>query len=506
MPGMGGMGGGSMGGGMGGGQGGGMGMGGAGGGQGGQGGAGGGMGPGGGQGGGVPGQETATSQQGPIEQGRGRGGKSRQNADFEQSSLFAVDPIQADRGPEYGYSKIRVRRKDDISIYAEEADERYAMDRRKRACILMAVVDIVIFALVLFLPDAVFNDQHANKSLAIWLEDLTTNFQNFTAMVTLQPYSGQMVFKFNQYIICALAGAGLAVTGAMFQGALKNAMASPSTLGVMSGGQFGSILCILFGGATGLYSYGTTTMSSFTQSYADMNLLEYIWATESQALCSLAGSFVVVMLVLLIAHIAGHGKVSKSGLIIAGQVFATVIASATSLIRYWLTLYGDSDQVEAISSIATGSLSSTFRVIDVVLAGIPILICLIILLRMRTRMNLLAFNDDEAKSMGLTPMAERNLVVAVCTILTAVIVAFCGSIGFVGFMVPHLVRKIVGADFKYLVPASMIFGAGFTMLASFVSNQALQGMGMGSITGVIGAVFFIVTVLRQRGRGSVDWV
>ena len=425
--------------------------------------------------------------------------------DYTEGNLFATDDPLIDEGPQYGYDRIRLHRRDEVSPYAEVNDARYAMDPRKRNCILLAVALVVLTVVVVILPDSVYNQTYVNNSLARWVETLSENLTNLSAMVTFQAYTGQMTFKVCQYLIVIVAGAALAACGAMYQGALKNAMASPSTLGVMSGGQLGSVLYILLGGSTTVIA-GTMTMSEYEVQYQGLNLLEYIWARESQSFCSLAGACLTVFLVVGIAYIAGRGKVSKSALIIAGTVFTTVCSSVIQLIRYWLTVMGDSDQTEAVQSVATGTLSQTFVPLDVALVAIPVVICLAILMMQRTRMNLLAFSDEEARSMGLSPHASRILVIAVCTVMTAVITAFCGGVGFVGFMVPHITRKFVGPDFKYLVPGSMLVGAIYCVVTNFVTNLALTGLGMGSITGIIGSVAFLVSVISQRRRGNADWV
>ena len=425
-----------------------------------------------------------------------------------EGTLFSSDPIESDRGPEYGYSRIRLHKNEEVSPYAQAEDARFAMDPRQKTLIVLAVLVFFIFIAAVILPDSVYNDSHAHYSLALFIEDLTTNFQNLTALFTGQSYYGKMELKISQYIIVAMAGAGLAVTGAMFQGALKNAMASPSTLGVMNGAQAGTIIYVLAGGSTSVVSSGIgyLTFDQWGQQFIGMNIFEYLWTMMGQSFCSLLGALVVVALVLLIAGIAGHGKVSKSALIIAGSVFSTVISSIISLVRYWLTLYGTDEQVDALTNMSTGTISSSFTFLETFIVAIPIIILLVILCRMSTRLNLLAFSDEEARSMGISPQKERNLVILVCTLLTAIIVSFCGSVSFVGFMSPHIARKFVGPDFKYLIPASMVVGAGFCVLSNMFTNMALAGLGMGSITGIIGCISFIASVIHQRRRGDADWV
>lgn len=476
----------------------------------------GGMGMGGGMGGpgmggmgggpGMGGPGGAQAGRGPAGAGSVRrddpagGAALRENA--ADHGLFSPD--KPDRGPEYGYDRFRLHKSEEVSIYTQDADKRLGMDPRAKACLVFAALLVVAFAVALVMPDVLFNGQHVTFTLARWVDDLTTNVAGLAALVSGQAFTSKMQFKVCQFALAALAGAGLAVCGAMFQGALKNAMASPSTLGVMTGAQLGSVLYILLGGSTVAFG-GVIQMSDLAASYGRMNLVQYILATEGQALCALAGSLAVVGLVLLIAHIAGHGKVSKSALIIAGSVFSTAISAVIQLVRYYLTVEGDALQVDAVSSIATGTLASTSRPLDVVLVAVPVGICLLVLLRLRTRMNLLSFSDDEARSMGLSPQASRNLTILVCTLMTAVITAFCGGIGMLGFLVPLVVRKVVGADFKYLVPASMLMGAVFAVVANMFTNMLLSGMGMGSVTGIVGAVVFLVTVIRQRGQRNVDW-
>ncbi len=424
--------------------------------------------------------------------------------DARDHSLFAPDK-PADRGPEYGYDRFRLHKGEELSIYTQEADKRYGMDRRAKACLLMAALLVVVFAVALVLPDTLFNGQHTTYSLARWVDDLTSNVAGLAGVVSGRAYTNGMLFKLCQFALAALAGAGLAVTGAMFQGALKNAMASPSTLGVMTGAQLGSVLYILLGGSTVAFG-GMIQMSDLSARYAGMGVVQYILTTEGQALCSLAGSLAVVGLVLLIAHVAGRGKVSKSALIIAGSVFSTAISAVIQLVRYYLTVEGTQAQVDAVSSIATGTLGSTSQPLDVALVGVPVVLCLVALMCLRSRMNLLSFTDEEARSMGLSPQASRNLTILVCTVMTAVVTAFCGGIGMLGFLVPLVVRKAVGADFKYLVPASMLMGAVFAVVANAVTNTLLDGLGMGSVTGMVSAVVFLVTAIRQRGRRNVDWI
>jgi iron complex transport system permease protein len=125
------------------------------------------------------------------------------------------------------------------------------------------------------------------------------------------------------------------------------------------------------------------------------------------------------------------------------------------------------------------------------------------------RMSLLAFDEDEARSMGISTTATRNLVVAVCTIMTALVVSFCGMIGFVGFMVPHIARKLVGPDFRYLLPACAVIGALLMCAVYYVSELGIPFLSSGSsgmLTSIVGCASFLVIALRGRRSQGAQWL
>ena len=418
--------------------------------------------------------------------------------------LFDVDTSKTDLGADYGYDRIRLHKNEEVSVYTAANDARYAMDPRKRNTIILAIALVLITIFALILPDSVYNTQYVNYSPALFFQQVGENLDGIARTLT-GDFANWPYFKICQYIVVILAGMALATSGACYQGALKNAMASPSTLGVMSGAQMGIVIFVLFGGSTTLT--GTTVDITQLQNYlSSLNIVDYLFNIYGQAFCGLLGSFVVVGLVLLLAFIAGKGKVSKVGLIIAGTVFSTLISSIIQLVRYWLINFGTEEQVETLTNMSTGTLSTAYTLESVILIGVPVIICMIIIFRMGPKMNILAFEDEEARSMGVSVARGRNLLIGLCTVITAVVVAFCGSISFVGFLVPHIARKMVGPDFRYLIPATAIAGAGFCVLSTAFTNSFLNGLGMGSITGIIGAVAFIVMAIRRRGNGNADWV
>ena len=458
----------------------------------------------------VPGQDqtgkSTNDVTNPISMGFGKKKPSDESA---VAPLFANADDQVNLGPQYGYRKRPRLRRDEVSIYTDQMDARYAMDSRKRTLVIMCVVVAVLIPLFVVLPTSLLTQEGLNRGLAGWIEIFQSNIVAIGNWVSGVPDGNGIRFVFWQTLAVAVVGAALALNGAVYQGAMKNALASPSTLGVMSGGTLGSIVYALAFVApeTTEFGYVAYTSDEMEAIVSSIDPLEYFWIVQGRALCSMAGCFVIVGLVLLIAHIAGRGKVSKSALIIAGQVFAAVITGIVSVVRVFVMRYGSESQLVAMRSIVGGSVSSIMGPFDFALLGVPLLIGLIIVMRLRFRLNLLTFHDDEARSLGISVAGTRNAVMIVCTIMTAVVVSFCGNVGFVGFIVPHLARMIVGPDLRYLVPASALLGAVYLLIADYVmSLGAISYGGLGMFTSLVGIVFFIFAIVQQRRRGNADWI
>lgn len=425
------------------------------------------------------------------------------------NSLFAPpSKKQDDPGVSYGYSKSLFGHKDEVSAYTAQMNARHAMDGRLRAILIAAVLTVVFIPLFTVLPKGLFGSGMPHLSPAYLIESFSLNVTGLVNWLTGGPVTSGVSIVFWQTAAIAFVGAALAVNGCVFQGALKNALAAPSTLGVTSGATLGTLLYTLAFGVPATAEVFTVVQSSqLREQLSNMDIPSYLFATQGRALCSMAGCFIVVALILLIAHIAGRGKVSKVALLIAGQVFAALVTGVIAVIRSYLMLYGTEAQQQALMTIVGGSVSSITGALSFCTLVVPIVIGLIIIMFMRFRLNLLAFGDEEAKSMGISTMATRNTVIIVCTAITGVVISFVGSVGFVGFLVPHLARKIVGPDFRYLVPASALFGSVFLLVAYYLMEMTSIFSGsLGTLTSLVGAVFFLIAVIRERAKGNVDWI
>jgi iron complex transport system permease protein len=178
-----------------------------------------------------------------------------------------------------------------------------------------------------------------------------------------------------------------------------------------------------------------------------------------------------------------------------------MVSSLFSAGTSYIKLVADpSNQLPAITYWLMGSLSGT-RLKDVGFAVIPMVIGLAPIFLIRWRMNLLTINEEEAKSMGVNTKLLRFAVIVCATFITAASVACSGMIGWVGLVIPHLSRKIVGNNCRYLIPASMIFGAFFLLLVDNISRNLLATeIPIGILTAFIGAPFFIYLMMQKENH------
>lgn len=421
-----------------------------------------------------------------------------QGADYRLVSSEDSSDELIEGSPHYGYDKRRRHKKDDVNPYADELDERFGMDKRQKRIIALGVALILVTIAAILLPGGILSE-NIRLTAASFLRIFQQNVNSVVGYITGTNPHDAVSMSIYRYIIIAFAGAALGVTGAVYQGSFKNGLAAPGTLGITAGGTLGAMVFIIF-----LANEDVTTIIQASEAidiYAQMDFVTYTWSRLGQAFCTLIGCFVTVAAVVAISLVAGRGKVSNTALIVSGQVFSAIFSGIFSLVRYYYSIvepYGIKS--EALQNIRSGSFVYAYQWVDALLVCVPILIGIIIVMRLRMRLTLLAFSEEEARSMGLSVVGTRNLMVGVCTSITAVVIAFCGGVAFVGFIVPHLTRRIVGADFKYLVPASAFTGGLFTVIAYFITALGDEVTGSFNLfMSIIGAVVFLFVLISQRG-------
>ncbi|MEL7609169.1 MAG: iron ABC transporter permease [Bacillota bacterium] len=265
-------------------------------------------------------------------------------------------------------------------------------------------------------------------------------------------------------LLSCFVGCCLSVAGASYQGVFQNPMASPDILGASSGAAFGAALSILLGASSRM-----VTVVAF------------------------AASLITVSVVYAIGERAPGRRVVS--LILSGIMISSLLTAGISYIK----LVADpTNQLPEITYWLMGSLAGT-KMTDLAFAVWPMSIGLIALFLMRWRLNLLTLGDDEARAMGVNVPALRFAVIIFATLITAASIAASGMIGWVGLVIPHFCRKIVGGNYKALIPASMSVGAMFLLVVDNVSRNLLATeIPIGILTAFIGAPFFIYLITRKE--------
>lgn len=282
--------------------------------------------------------------------------------------------------------------------------------------------------------------------------------------VDSQVYSVLINIRLPRVLLAVLAGGGLAVAGCAFQSLFSNVMATPDTLGVAAGASFGAALAILVG----------------------FNMV-------GVQLSALVTGFIAVALTYLISR--KRGGSSTVMMILGGMVVSSLFQALTSLIKY----VADPDsKLPAITYWLLGSLANiNYRSLllgaPFILAGVSLLFAL------RWKLNILALSEDEIRSLGNNVLGLRLTVAAASTMITASCISMCGQVGWVGLLVPHICRMLLGGNNRDLIPASISLGAVFMLVIDTVSRSATAAeIPISILTAVIGAPFFIL-LLRKSG-------
>ena len=264
-----------------------------------------------------------------------------------------------------------------------------------------------------------------------------------------------------------IVGASLAIAGAAFQGIFKNPLVSSDLLGVSNGAGFGAALGIILSGA-----------DFIVQAFAFIFGIISVSVTYMISKAYKAGGILVLVL-------SGVAISAFFNALISGAKFIADPDDKLPEIVYWL-----------MGSIANVSMEKILMII------IPLAIGIIILFTLRWRINLLAMGDNEAQSLGVNPSRVRLLVIVGATLLTSAAVSISGIVGWIGLIIPHMARMIVGPDNKILIPASLSLGASFLLIMDNLSRTLISiEIPIGILTAIVGVPLFLY-LLR---RGYSEW-
>tara|TARA_R110002020_G_scaffold58372_4_gene160066 strand:+ start:28349 stop:29449 length:1101 start_codon:yes stop_codon:yes gene_type:complete len=276
-------------------------------------------------------------------------------------------------------------------------------------------------------------------------------------------------------IMGAMVGAALAVSGAVMQGLFRNPLADPGIVGVSAGASLGAVAVIVLGG---------TVFAAYTE-LAGTNALPF-----AAFLGGLASTYILYSIA------TRERRTSVATMLLAGIALGAFALAMTGL----LIFIADDLQLRQISFWSLGSLAGAtweklFSILPIML---PSLMASLYLAR---GLNALAFGEAAAVHMGVSLQAVKNTAIFAIAAATGAAVAVSGGIGFVGIIVPHVLRLLIGPDHRYLLPASGLLGAVFLILADCVSRTVVAPaeLPIGIVTAAIGAPFFLWILLRRRG-------
>lgn len=277
-----------------------------------------------------------------------------------------------------------------------------------------------------------------------------------------------------------VAGFGLSVAGTVMQATLQNPMASPSTLGVSNAAVFGANLGII------VFGSGTITMQG-----------PLLTAVNNPYLVSIFAFFFALISVLLVLALSKFRHFSSETVVLAGIAFGTLFTAGTTLVQYFAV-----DESLASAVFWTfGDLSRASYQETAVLAGV-VFASFFIFMLFRFSYNALLSGDEVAKSLGVHVEIIRFISLLLASVICALTISILGIIGFLGIMGPHIMKRIVGNDHRYLLPSSALMGSLILILSDMVARAALNGTSLpvGAITSLLGAPIFLWIVFARKGE------
>lgn len=392
------------------------------------------------------------------------------------------------------------------NAYAQDEQARRGMRPEARRVLALGVASLVLVMLAMLLPTYMFDHSMVKFTPAVFLNVTSTNLDGLVGVFTGNGAAFEA--RFMVVVVCAVSGAALGLCGSTYQGAFNNPLAAPKTLGVMAGGALGALVYVLFLQNVGPQmpgGSGSYTSSQINAWIASLNPLEWFWVNYGQCLCSIVGCFLVVGIVMTLTSALGRGRLSNVMVIIFGTVFSGTVTAVISFCRYYFTTGGGIDMADQLQAIENYTMLNTFSYRDLLIIVLPIALCMAVVLVLRNRLTLLSFGDDEAATMGVNVNRSRYVMIAICTLMTALAISFCGHVAFLGFISAHLARRIVGPDFRYLLPASVFVGGGLLTVIQYLCQSGLpytSPYSAGVVSSILGACLFLFIVLAQRGKGG----
>ncbi|AXG80412.1 FecCD family ABC transporter permease [Streptomyces paludis] len=288
---------------------------------------------------------------------------------------------------------------------------------------------------------------------------------------TADPALDQIVWSFRapRVVLAALVGAGLAVSGAVLQAVVSNPLADPTVLGFSSGASLGAVIVIVLASGATLGGLGVSAAA-------------FLGALAAGALVFVLGR--------------RGGRMAPTRLVLAGVAIGYVFLSATS----FLQLQATPNELRTVMFWMLGSVAGA-QWSQLPTVSAVVIITTIVLSLFGRRLNVLLAGDESATALGVDVGRLRAVLLVLSSLLTGTTIAVAGGVGFVGLMIPHLVRLTIGADHRRLLPLTALLGAVYLVLVDLLSRtlDRPNELPLGILTALLGAPFFIWLLRRNKG-------
>lgn len=333
-------------------------------------------------------------------------------------------------------------------------NERVLKRRTWISFVISIAVFVVIFALALMLGR--YKIAIGDFFKAIFTDDSALDTQR-SIIVNL---------RFPRTIMAAFVGIGLSLSGLLYQETFRNKLVSPDLLGVSTGASVGAALAIILGLSSALISVFAFLMGLLT-----------VFATVMVSKLFRNGSSTILLL---------------SGIIVGGFMSAIL-----SMIKYFSS---DITTLASITYWLMGSFESADMKRDYILMGV-VAVCVVVLLFISHPINLVNQGKAEAQTKGINYNFYRGLIIVLATVLTAISVCFCGTISWIGLVIPHIVRLLAGRDAKRTIPLCITFGGTFMIVVDVLSRTFTDSeIPLSAVTGLLGTVIFVVILIIKRRK------
>ena len=337
--------------------------------------------------------------------------------------------------------------------------------RRKKltfAITLVATVLIAIYAV-------------SKGSLVIPIPEV---IRSFFGKGDAQSQIAVMSIRLPRVVAAILIGASLAVSGAVMQCVLQNPLASASTLGVSQGAAFGAALGIIAFGGGVVNSNAAATAIAVSNPYI-------------VTICAFVFGSLSTIVVLALSQFKKN--LGSAGLILAGVALSSLFGGCSTLLQY----FADETKITAVVFWTFGNLGAAGWP-ELLIIAIVFFVSLVYFLLNRWNYNALESGADTAKSLGVNTRAVMLISMAICSLVAAIAVSFVGIISFVGLVAPHIMRRFVGNDYRYLIPCSAVAGALLLILADTFARLIISPviLPIGAITSFLGAPLFLYLLFR----------